>query len=37
MGVPPSTNNTAKTYFGEDLVKIRLAVTSPSLAVSGAV
>jgi len=30
MGVPPSTNNTAKAYFGEGLVKIRPAVAEQS-------
>ena len=29
-GLPPLTNNTAKTSFGEDLVKIRPAVAEQS-------
>jgi len=30
MGVPPLMSNTAKTCFGEDLVKIRKAVAEQS-------
>ena len=30
MGVPPLTNNTAKAFFREDLVKIRPAVAQQS-------
>jgi len=31
MGVPPSTNNTTKTSFGKDLMKIRPTVAEQSL------
>jgi len=30
MGVPPLTNNTANTSFGEDLVKVRQTVAEQS-------
>jgi len=29
-GVPPLTNNTTQTFFGEDLVKIRPAIAEQS-------